>query len=170
MVDLEYSWDWLYYKLWRKWPGKYTAVYICGPDPDPASRVMLTDAVDEFGLRRVVLDWRLPSDFESKMHRAHELMADEFGRSGIGRVRIESSATGEDPMKYLSNGHHHMGTTRMHVDPRQGVVDPNCRVHSLSNLYIAGSSVFPTYACDDPTLTIVALTLRLSEHLKSLTE
>jgi choline dehydrogenase-like flavoprotein len=56
----------------------------------------------------------------------------------------------------------------MHTDPSQGVVDANCRVHSIGNLFIAGSSVFPTYSSDDPTMTILALTLKLSDHLKSL--
>jgi choline dehydrogenase-like flavoprotein len=71
-------------------------------------------------------------------------------------------------MQNVNHGHHHMGTTRMHSDPRQGVVDADCRVHGIGNLFIAGSSVFTTYACDDPTMTIVALALRLSDHLKSL--
>ena len=61
---------------------------------------------------------------------------------------------------------HHMGTTRMHRDPDQGVVDPDCRVHDLSNLFIAGSSVFPTAGRNVPTLTLVALAIRLGDHLK----
>jgi choline dehydrogenase-like flavoprotein len=61
---------------------------------------------------------------------------------------------------------HHMGTTRMHDDPRRGVVDRHCAVHGLSNLYIAGSSVFPTVGRANPTLTIVALAIRLADHLK----
>jgi choline dehydrogenase-like flavoprotein len=61
---------------------------------------------------------------------------------------------------------HHMGATRMHVDPTLGVVDQNCRVHSLANLYVAGSSVFPTSSAVNPTLTIVALALRLADHIK----
>ncbi len=63
-------------------------------------------------------------------------------------------------------GLHHMGTTRMHVDPRQGVVDENSQVHGTSNLFIAGSSVFPSGGYANPTLTIVALALRLGDHLK----
>ena len=63
---------------------------------------------------------------------------------------------------------HHMGTTRMHADPRRGVVDANCRVHGMENLFIAGSSVFPTCGSDMPTITIVALALRLAGHIKSL--
>jgi choline dehydrogenase-like flavoprotein len=61
--------------------------------------------------------------------------------------------------------YHHLGTTRMHADPRQGVVDPDCRVHSVDNLFVAGSSVFPTYGASNPTLTIVALALRLADRL-----
>jgi choline dehydrogenase-like flavoprotein len=66
----------------------------------------------------------------------------------------------------MSGGMHHMGTTRMHADARQGVVDSNCRVHDLANLYVAGSSVFPTGGVANPTLTLVALAIRLADHLK----
>ena len=59
-----------------------------------------------------------------------------------------------------------MGTTRMSNDPLRGVVDRNCKVHDVENLYVAGSSVFPTSGSANPTLTLVALTLRLAGHLK----
>jgi choline dehydrogenase-like flavoprotein len=61
-----------------------------------------------------------------------------------------------------------MGTTRMSGDPRYGVVDRNCRVHGMSNLFVAGSSVFPTAGSGTPTLTLVALSLRLADHLKGI--
>jgi choline dehydrogenase-like flavoprotein len=63
-------------------------------------------------------------------------------------------------------GNHHLGTTRMSNDPRQGVVDADCKVHDVDNLYIASSSVFPTYSASNPTLNLIALTLRLGDHLK----
>ncbi len=66
----------------------------------------------------------------------------------------------------ISNGSHHMGTTRMHRDPAYGVTDENCRIHGTANLYVAGSSLFPSYGMDNPTMTIVALALRLADHLK----
>jgi choline dehydrogenase-like flavoprotein len=66
----------------------------------------------------------------------------------------------------LSGANHHMGTTRMGDDPKSGVVDSNCCVHGIQNLYIAGSSVFPTAGSGVPTLSIVALSLRLADHLK----
>ena len=62
--------------------------------------------------------------------------------------------------------HHHIGTTRMHNDPRRGVVDATCRVHSVTNLYIGGSSVFPTSGSGTPTLSIIALAVRLADHVK----
>jgi choline dehydrogenase-like flavoprotein len=95
------------------------------------------------------------------------LLAQELGHTGIGRLRINPLASGTNGFHGVENGFHHMGTTRMHDDPRQGVVDANCRVHGIGNLFIGGSSVFPTYSFDNPTMTIVALTLRLSDYLKS---
>jgi choline dehydrogenase-like flavoprotein len=62
---------------------------------------------------------------------------------------------------------HHMGTTRMSRDPRHGVVDADSRVHGIENLYVAGSSVFPTSGSANPTLTIVALALRLARRIES---
>ena len=168
VAELEKPADWLFNKVWREPPGIYTTSYICGPEPDPQSRVMLGDGVDPLGMRKIKLDWRLPANFEQQMQRAHELLGQDLGRTGMGRLRIESSATGNDPMQNMNHGHHHMGTTRMHNDPRYGVVNADCRVHGTNNLFIAGSSVFTSYACDDPTMTIVALALRLSSHLKSL--
>jgi len=58
-----------------------------------------------------------------------------------------------------------MGGTRMHGDPRQGVVDADARVHGIANLYVAGSSLFPTGGAANPTFTLVALALRLADHL-----
>lgn len=156
-----------YYHWTHSEPALYSTDYMCECPPDRDSRVMLGDDVDALGMRRVKLDWRLPADLEQNMVRAHELLARELGRLGIGRLRMNSRETGRDPMADLTNGYHHMGTTRMHDDPRHGVVDADCRVHGIANLFVAGSSVFPTYSFDNPTMTIVALALRLSDHLKS---
>jgi len=69
-------------------------------------------------------------------------------------------------MSVMDWGNHHMGTTRMHVDPKKGVVDANSKVHGISNVYIAGSSIFPTYSASNPTMNSIALTLRLADHLR----
>jgi choline dehydrogenase-like flavoprotein len=156
-----------YDRLFRSPSSFYSTIYSCGPAPDRDSRVKLIDAVDALGMRRVAVDWRLPSDFAHGARRLHEILGEELGRAGLGRLRVDLNDPGRDPAKEAVNGHHHMGTTRMHRDPRQGVVDENCRVHGISNLFIAGSSVFPTYGFDNPTMTIVALALRLSAHLKT---
>ena len=93
----------------------------------------------------------------------------EMGRqllaSGTGMLRIDKHNR-DDWMKTMDWGHHHVGTTRMHADPKQGVVNADSRVHGLSNLYVAGSSVFPTYGASNPTMNLLALTLRLADHLK----
>ena len=107
--------------------------------------------------------------FEASSSRAfYELLGRELGRSGTGRVQIrEWLLDGGGWPSFLSGGWHHMGTTRMHTDPRQGVVDANCRVHGIANLYVAGAAVYPTAGACNPTLTLVALSLRLSDHLKT---
>src|SRR4030095_4071608 len=91
-------------------------------------------------------------------------LAGALGVAEQGRVRVSLPA---DTSSWPAYGEwHHMGTTRMHGDPRQGVVDRNCKVHELENLYVAGSSVFPTSGYANPTLTLVALSLRLGRHLR----
>jgi choline dehydrogenase-like flavoprotein len=84
-------------------------------------------------------------------------------RSGMIRLNYKTRA---EWLSALDWGDHHLGTTRMHLDPKQGVVDANSRVHGMSNLYVAGSGVFPTYSASNPTMNLVALTLRLADHLK----
>jgi choline dehydrogenase-like flavoprotein len=127
--------------------------------PDPENRVALGAEPDRFGLPRAAIHWRWGAFDQRSLARIHAIVAPELERHGLGRVEV-STAGIPDP-----NAHHHMGTTRMHRDPRQGVVDEHARVHATSNLYVAGSSVFPTGGFANPTLTIVALTLRLAEHL-----
>jgi Choline dehydrogenase and related flavoproteins len=136
--------------------------------PNPASRVSLSVERDALGMPRTRLDWQLTELDKRSVRSLTEVLADEMGRSGVGRMRLREWLLTDDRSwpDNLSGGWHHMGTTRMHPDPRQGVVDTDCRVHGLSNLYVAGSAVFPTAGAANPTLTIVALTLRLSDHLK----
>lgn len=131
--------------------------------PNPDSRVTLIEAKDRFGLNRIALDWRISTDDLLKLRRTHQTIGAAIGAAGLGRMQL-GIAEQPDPMIAFS-GYHHMGTTRMHADPKQGVVDANCRVHSAKNLYMAGSSVFTTGGCANPTLTVVAMAIRLAEHL-----
>lgn len=136
--------------------------------PNPSSRVTLSDERDAMGMPRVRLDWRLTDLDRQSFRRFYDVLEREFSARGLGRVQVLDWVRSADSVwpKTLSGGWHHMGTTRMHGDPRQGVVDSNCNVHGLANLSIAGASVFPTAGAVNPTLTLVALSLRLSDHLK----
>jgi choline dehydrogenase-like flavoprotein len=132
--------------------------------PDPESRVTLDEELDAHGKRRVRLRLRQgPLDLRTAA-RSLELFATALGRLGLGRVWIDSQAVEER----IRPGAHHSGTTRMHDDPSRGVVDRHCRVHGVANLFLAGGSVFPTAGAVNPTLTIVALALRLCDHLADL--
>lgn len=134
--------------------------------PDPSNRISLSMERDRLGHRKAVIDWCLADSEKNNLWRVFELMAREFGRAGLGRVRINGERNGRTFGDLLSMGDHHMGTTRAHDDPRHGVVDANLKIHGVANLYIAGSSVFPTGGHVPPTLTIVALAIRMADHLR----
>ena len=115
------------------------------------------------GERQIVLDWRFTKVYEAAPLRIAQLLGREFGVSGLGRLQIGIEVGGHNDHM---GGHHHMGTTRMSSSPADGVVDTDCRLHGVRNLYVAGSSVFPTGGAINPTLSIVALAVRLSDHLR----
>ncbi len=133
--------------------------------PNPDSRVTLGEERDRLGLRKLRLDWRLGELEQRSIERSFEIIASEFGATLAGRARFMLEA--ERPFAKTRGGAHHMGTTRMSDDPSQGVVDADCRVHGIDNLYVAGSSVFPTSGSANPTFTLLALALRLADHLQS---
>lgn len=134
-------------------------------EPNPRSRVSLGSERDRLGMREVVVDWELSAGDKSRAAAILQLLGTEVGRAGFGRLRPSMGQDGPWPRDFYGN-EHQMGTTRMHRDPTLGVVDENCRLHSVSNLYVAGSSVFPAGGSNNPTLTIVALALRLADHIK----
>jgi choline dehydrogenase-like flavoprotein len=134
--------------------------------PNRQSRVRLGRSRDHFGMPRVDIDWRLNASDQSGLRRLLEVLRDETTRLGLGRIILDSSVDAAGWPASMTGGKHHIGTTRMHAAPHFGVVDPRCRVHECANLYVAGSSVFPTSGYANPTLTIVALAVRLSDHLK----
>jgi len=134
--------------------------------PNPDSRIGLGPTTDSFGLRKVTINWQLTPHDKRGMAAGHRLLGTEIGRVGLGR--FWSAVTDDDgawPRRMFGN-QHTIGTTRMHRDPASGVADENCRVHGVQNLYVAGSSVFPTEGTANPTLTIVAMSLRLADHIK----
>ncbi len=134
--------------------------------PNPESRVTLDRARDAFGLRRARLHWRLGELDYRSLRRTQEILADQFAAAGLGQV---TNLWGDSSPPPTPVGcWHHIGTTRMHVSPSEGVVDPDCRVHSTENLFVAGSSVMPTGGATTVTLTLVALAIRLADHLAGL--
>ncbi|MFL6514011.1 MAG: GMC oxidoreductase [Chthoniobacterales bacterium] len=135
--------------------------------PDPENRVSLSDDVDPLGQRKAQLHWRWNDLDLRSISRAQEILKEELERGGLGKFETQRYLDWEQrPM--VASPHHLLGTTRMHVNPQEGVVDANCRIHGIQNVYVAGSSVFPTGGFANPTLTIVALALRLAYHLKEL--
>jgi choline dehydrogenase-like flavoprotein len=137
--------------------------------PNPDSRVTLSNEKDALGMPRARLDWRFTELDKRSMRTFYQLLGREMGRTGTGRVQIHDWLLSDDKMwpSFISGGWHHMGTARMASDPKQGVVDANCKVHSLANLYIGGAAVYATAGGVNPTLTLVALSLRLADHLKA---
>jgi choline dehydrogenase-like flavoprotein len=133
--------------------------------PNPDSRVRLSAERDAFGVPIAELDWRLSAQDLDSMRRTQELVGRVLRTVGRHR-RVESLLKEGALPPALSGGNHHMGTTRMHDSPREGVVDRQGRVHGVHNLYVAGSSVFPTVGYANPTLTLLALALRLADHVK----
>jgi choline dehydrogenase-like flavoprotein len=132
--------------------------------PNPRSRVSLDSRRDRFGIPLAHLHWELtPLDVRS-IRGTQDALDAGLQALGIGRV---SAKWGEDgPEPYLHGCRHHIGTTRMSATAEGGVVDADCRVHGLRNLFMAGSSVMPTAGAVTVTLTAVALALRLAGHIK----
>ena len=133
--------------------------------PRPDSRVTLVGKTDALGMPQLRIDWRYSREDIESIRRTLDLMAQEFERSGAGRLEYDQETLEEDLMRFGAYGGHHIGTARMGTDRRKSVVDADCRVHSVNNLYVAGSAVFPTSSQANPTLTLIALSLRLGRHL-----
>ena len=155
-------------------PGRGGEVFLVGEQAlNPESRVLLTDDRDRFGLRRMALKWTLSDiDFHT-LRTATVQLASLMATRDVGRMKVKDWLLSDDPapkltLDELQGGNHHMGTTRMSDDPKTGVVDRDCRVHSVDNLFMGGSSVFATSGHANPTYTIVQLALRLGDHLGQL--
>ena len=137
-------------------------------EPNPESRILLSERADALGTPLSNIRWKLTELTRYSMQQFATALRDEFQLSNIGKIEFEpwlfdnSSAW----MEHVTDQFHHIGTTRMHDSPRYGVVDRNCRVHGIENLYIGSSAVFPTSGHSNPTLTIIALCIRLADRLK----
>ena len=128
--------------------------------PNPNSRLTLTDKLDQFGMPRVNLHWEI-SEIDKRSHnKLCKVISEELLNRGL------ALRTGKVfPSEEILYSNHQLGTTRMATSPNEGVVDSNCKVHGIENLYIAGGSVFPTVSWANPTMTVLALSIRLAKHL-----
>ena len=142
----------------------------CEALPDPENRVTLRHETDALGVPRAFVRWRLSELERRSIELFGHTLADEFRRHGLAEVDLSPFPLPEDPARVnrlAAPGFHHIGTTRMHNDPRLGAVDQDCRVHGVRNLHIGSSSVFPAGGYSNPTLTIMALCVRLADRLEA---
>jgi len=137
--------------------------------PNPNSRITLDTETDALGMPRAMLHWELTMLEKHSLRSIYEIIGQELGKTAKGRIRLLEYLRDEQDSSwpdFTGGGWHHMGTTRMGTDVKTSVVDANCKVHGIANLFTAGASCYVTAAAPNPTLTLVALTLRLSDHLK----
>jgi choline dehydrogenase-like flavoprotein len=136
-------------------------------EPNPNSRITLTNQCDALGVPQVNIDWRYTRGDIQTCHAALQLLADDIKSSGIGAFEYDPADVEAEMIRYGAYGGHHIGTARMGIDPKSSVVDTNCRVHGIANLFIASAAVFPTSSQANPTLTVVAIAQRLAAHLRA---
>ena len=135
--------------------------------PLQENRVRLSERRDAIGNRLPHVEWRPGDMAEANLLFLARRLCASFKRSGIASIEVSDWVRLERPSDAATiDFGHTLGTTRMSNDPRTGVVDANCRVHGVTGLYVAGGSVFPTSGHANPTMTMIALSLRLADQLK----
>jgi choline dehydrogenase-like flavoprotein len=148
----------------------YSLDFHAEQQPNYSSRVGLGSGADALGMPRLNVDWRYTAGDVDTVQRSLALLREDFQQSGVGSFDYDPSAVEFEMTRYGAYGGHHIGTARMGNDARSSVVDGNCRVHGVGNLFVNGSATFPTSSQANPTLTVVALSLRMAEYLKSLVD
>ena len=151
----------------NRFPLLYQAEHL----PHRASRVELATTRDAFGMPRLRTRVAFTDDDVRTVETFHRVLEAQLRATGTGWFHpydaCDLRAQIEDRLATFQSSYHHIGTTRMSANPSDGVVDADCRVHGVENLFVAGSSVFPTGGHANPTLTLVALALRLADHLRA---
>jgi len=136
-------------------------------EPCHDSRVLLVDRRDRNGMREAAVDWRVSPLDRRTLSVTTGLIVDWINRLGLGQARAAEGIMGQEapPTECLLDSHHHLGATRMSISPDDGVVDPDLKVHGIYNLHVCSGSVLPTGGHINPTLTIVALAIRLAQRI-----
>ncbi|MEM8712163.1 MAG: GMC family oxidoreductase [Planctomycetota bacterium] len=133
-------------------------------EPRPENRVRLASEVDANGMPLPLVEHDTTPLDRRSLIELHAVLREEFEEAGVGR--LETNLAEADPWPITQDASHHIGTTRMGIDPSSSVVNPHQRLHGVANVYVAGASVFPTSGCANPTFTIVALSIRLAATLR----
>jgi choline dehydrogenase-like flavoprotein len=154
------------YTLVKNRDGSFPLEFNSEQTPQASSRITLTNELDRDGLKRVHVEWRLCNEDAQAAQRAFLLLRDVLRQHSWCRLEFNEDNLLPSISRSVPLGGHHMGTARMAIAPRDGVVDSNCAVFELPNLFVASSAVFRTNSHANPTLTIVALALRLAKYLK----
>ena len=144
----------------------YQLAIMVEQSPHRDNRIILSNEKDIFGVPKIEIDYEVKEEDKEGLWKILEIVAREVGAKGLGRIRLLKERSDRVWGDQMGFGHHHMGTTRMSSSSSDGVVDSNLKVYGTKNLYVAGSSVFPTGGHVPPTLTIVALCIRLAKHLQ----
>ena len=153
------------YGVPRKW-GRMTVHAITEQEPNPNSRITLSDECDALGVPRARAHWIISSAERRTILRLARALCEELPKLGLPAPELEDWIVNERPEDApLIDMAHMIGTTRMSADPRTGVVDTDCQVHGVRGLYVAGSSIFPTSGHANPTLMITSLAIRLADRL-----
>ena len=174
---LAFLWHWITKRSLakRKFPSvvipsranRFSLDFHSEQQPTRESRVALIDKKDALGLPQIRIDWRYtPWDIET-VRKGLGVIRDELARTGCGVLEYNEATVAEEALRYGAYGGHHIGTARMGSDPKTSVVDADLRVHGVPNLSIASAAVFPTSSQANPTLTIVALAVRLAARLRT---
>ncbi len=150
--------------------GCYALTYHAEQVPNPNSRVTLSNEVDRYGMPRIMIDLRFTQTDVESVIRSHDLLDNFLRKSGMGEIEFwhPRDKLADVLLRSAGDGVHQVGTTRMGLDPRTSVVDPNLKVHGLPNIFVASTSVLPTTGQANPTFVAVALAFRLAHHLRSL--
>jgi choline dehydrogenase-like flavoprotein len=147
--------------------GEYTMEFHAEQSPDPASGVELGGLTDEFGMPELRVDWRASAFDVDSVCRAYGVLQRALARAGLGELRLDGAHLAEDIRREGAVGGHHLGAARMADGPAGGVVDRDGRLFGVENGYVASGAVLPTSGQANPTFTIVALAIRLADHLKA---
>jgi len=154
--------------LRSKAPKKFNLNYHIEQSPSPENRVTLSNELDMNGQPLAALHWTVSDIEATSVEQLHDEVISLLKQKECGKLIWKDGTRPDFKNIPLGDSSHHMGTTRMGHDEATSVVDNNCKVYGTQNLFIAGSSVFPTSGYANPTFTLVALAIRLADHLKEL--